>query len=219
MTFDDDQADDRERGSRPGIAPGLPLALLESLRTHDRPREVLADEDLAASMPRRLGLTGVVDTQIRRYERAERQGRRIPVDTARDLLRLVLKRPDSEAILREAGERFARRYVSGLARLAPAVMRIMPGRVVSAVLRRAVRRMFKRISGRDTIECDGRPLVVRVDDALTAGLEAGESACVLYTAALEELIRIHTGQRPHVLHTSCATDGRGWCEWRPADAL
>src|SRR5690606_9092655 len=60
-----------ERSAAP-VDPLLPLALLEAVRTRDKPREVLEDEDLAASLPRRLGLTSVVESQIRRYEEAVR---------------------------------------------------------------------------------------------------------------------------------------------------
>jgi len=62
------QVESQRTTDRPAalVAPLLPLVLLESVRAHDRPREVLEDEDLAASLPRRLGLTGVVETQIPR---------------------------------------------------------------------------------------------------------------------------------------------------------
>ena len=57
-----------------GFHADLPLAILESVRTHDRPAEVLEDEDLTISLPRRLGLTGVIETQIYRYQAAQKAG-------------------------------------------------------------------------------------------------------------------------------------------------
>ncbi|MEX0907356.1 MAG: hypothetical protein WD054_03415, partial [Gemmatimonadota bacterium] len=90
------------------VAAAYPIALLESVRSHDRPGEVLEDEQFAESLPRRLGLTGIVETQIRRYEDARRAGRQVQLDEVAGLIRLVLRRPDADAILREAGQRAAR---------------------------------------------------------------------------------------------------------------
>ena len=92
------------------IAPALPLALLESIRAHDRPSEVLEDEDLTTSMPRRLGLTDVIDSQIRRYREDGRRG--VPLTEVADLFRLVLRRPDAEAIMRGAGANHRREQFS-----------------------------------------------------------------------------------------------------------
>src|SRR5690606_19268600 len=74
------------------IVPFLPLALLEAMRAQDQPHEVLEDEDLAASLPRRFGLTSVVASQIERYREAARKRRGVPVDDVVDLIRLVLRR-------------------------------------------------------------------------------------------------------------------------------
>ena len=78
------------------VIAALAVALLEATRSHDRPDEVLEDEDITISMPRRLGLSGVVETQIQRYETAVREGRRLPLDEFVNLLKLVLRRPDAE---------------------------------------------------------------------------------------------------------------------------
>src|SRR5690606_24631288 len=66
--------------ARATVTPALPLALLEAMRVHDRPREVLEDEDLTISLPRRLGLTGVIESQIHRYEEARRRKQAVPAD-------------------------------------------------------------------------------------------------------------------------------------------
>ncbi|MGH7447075.1 MAG: hypothetical protein ACRELT_05925, partial [Longimicrobiales bacterium] len=92
------------------VSAAFPLALLESVRSHDRPGEVLEDEDLTISLPRRLGLTGVIETQIFRYEAAQKAGRDVPLHEVMSLIRLVMRRPDSEPILRETGQRMARWY-------------------------------------------------------------------------------------------------------------
>lgn len=84
------------------VHAALPLALMESVRTHDRPVEVLEDEDLTSSLPRRFGLSTVMLKQIQLYESASRAGKTVPLEEFLGLIRLVLKRPDSVPILREA---------------------------------------------------------------------------------------------------------------------
>ena len=44
------------------------LRLLEVVREHDLPAELLAQEDPAQTIPRRLGLSDAVERQIRSYE-------------------------------------------------------------------------------------------------------------------------------------------------------
>ena len=63
--------------TRPRVAPVFGLTLLESLRDQDLPEEFLQDENPSVTMPRRLGLSDVVDKQIRIYRDAVRQRRRM----------------------------------------------------------------------------------------------------------------------------------------------
>src|SRR5687767_11108495 len=127
------------------VYPILPLSLLEAVRAHDRPAEILEDEDLTVSLPRRLGLTGVVDTQIRQFEQAERSGRSVHLGEVQNLIRLVLKRPDAEAILRDTGHRVAlhhfRRVPDGYVK----VLRKLPRGLLTGAYRRSARRMLKRV--------------------------------------------------------------------------
>jgi hypothetical protein len=101
------------------VAPAFPLALLESVRSHDRPDEVLEAEDLTVSMSRRLGMTGIIGTQIHRYTEAQRAGRSVRVDEVMGLIRLVLRRPDAAPILHETGQRVARFADASTAKLDP----------------------------------------------------------------------------------------------------
>ncbi|HEX7051870.1 MAG TPA: hypothetical protein VF188_16810 [Longimicrobiales bacterium] len=205
----------KEQGERVGprvmMAPWLPLALLESIRMHDRPREVLEDEDLAASLPRRLGLTGVIETRIHRYEEEARRGRDVPVEEVLDLLRLVMRRPDAEPILRDAGAQVARRHFGGSTPRRS--FRLLPRAARTAAVRRSVRAMLRRVVGPGRLEVTGWPLRARITDALTARADPGGTACVLYSAALEELVHLHTGSRPQVGHNRCAVHGEPCCEW------
>jgi hypothetical protein len=201
---------DRRRGT---VAPLLPLALLESMRAHDRPREVLEDENLAESLPRRLGLTGVVESQIHRYEEAARRGRPVPADEVLDLIRLVLRRPDAEPILREAGAELARRYFARLPAAATTALAILPRSARLGAAKRSVRALFRRILGTGRLELGARPFTVRIREPLTARIEGAGTACVLYGAAIEELIHLYTRQRPRLAQSRCAGRGEECCEW------
>jgi predicted hydrocarbon binding protein len=194
-----------------GIAPELPLSILESVRRHDRPTELLEEEDLTASLPRRLGLTGVVETQIQRYHDAVRRRRPVPADDITHLLRLVLRRPDAAAILREAGSDVARRLI-----------RRHPGRLLSrlplprsarmAAARRATQRVMRRLAGPATLKVEGS-LSVELRDSVGALRGEGGTACVLYSAVIQEIVYQTTGQRLEVHETHCANWGDVSCVW------
>lgn len=197
------------------VSPVLPLSLLLAIRAHDRPGEVLEDEDLTASLPRRLGLKGVVDNQIRAYEQAVRRGRKIAAGDAANLIRLVLRRPDAEAILRDTGERVAESFL----RRGPASWRRMvrrfPRRAAFAVARRASRKVLRELVGAGRIEVAGKPLALRVRDGLPTVLDRTGVTCVLYDAVIEALVEAYVGQRPRIVHRP--DPGARSCEWMLAE--
>lgn len=203
------QAGIRRRSAR--VAPMLPLALLESIRSHDRPPEVLEDEDLSTSLPRRLGLTDVVGSRIRDYEDADRDGWAIPAEEVADLLRLVLRRPDAEMILCDAGALVARWFHRRTRGIVP--VRLLPGPLRRRRAARAARRMLRRIAGGGRVTVVRRPLRLQITGALTAELDANGYACTVYTGALEELYSFYSRKRPTVRHSCCATQGQSCCEW------
>lgn len=193
------------------MLPVLPLALLEAMRDQDRPVEILEDEDLSVSLPRRLGMTGIVASHIQRYEAAVQNGTRVPVPDFASLMQLVMRRPDAEPILREAGRRVTRQRLGETPPLAARVLRRFSN-LVFVPIRRAARRLLRGMVGSATIELAGKPLVVRIEPAFTA--QVANTACVFYTGALEELVAIYAGQPRPVLHESCTARGDRVCEWR-----
>jgi hypothetical protein len=189
---------DRERpadGPRSTVAPVLPLALLESIRDHDRPGEVLEDEDLSASLPRRLGLTGVVEGQIHKYEQAYRKGRRVPTAEVLNLMRLLLRRPDAEEILRQAGQQIARRHFQRVPGAWAGMLRVLPRRAAFAAIRRSARRMLRRIVGAGEVHVVGRPLSLRAANLLGATGEEADAVAQIFTGALEELVELYLHER------------------------
>lgn len=209
------EVESRSTTERPSalVAPLIPLVLLESVRAHDRPREVLEDEDLAASLPRRLGLTGVVESQIRRYDEAVRRARGVPADEVRDLFRLILRRPDAEPILRDAGARVAQRAYKRRTAATVRVLGALPGSAAARAVRRATRWTLRQIACGAAVEVQGWPLVARLRGAMTAGLDPEGTACAFYTAVIEELVGSYLRRRPVVEHVRCASRGDEDCAW------
>lgn len=193
----------------------LPLALLEALRDHDLPSEVLEDENFSESLPRRLGLSDVVFLQIRRFEEEVRRGRSVPLSEATDLMRLVLRRPDAAMVLREAGSSIATRQFTRHRRPAALTLRGhgLPGPAVFVAIRRASRRLLRRLLGTDQIEEIGRPLTACIRNPFA---EPGEddTACIVFSSILEQLVRLYTHAHRSVIHTRCEARGDDVCEWR-----
>lgn len=191
------------------VPAAFPIALLESMRSHDRPGEILQDEDLMISLPRRLGLTGVVETQIARYETARRAGRAVRLDEVIGLVRLVMRRPDSEPILRETGQRLARWQFRRTPDLWQAVLHRAPAAFALRSARRASTRALESLAAGSHIHAD-KPFTITVRDCATAGLPEG-AACTLFGSMFEELLLLHTGQARMVVHVRCGGDEG--CEW------
>ena len=187
----------------------LPLSLLEAVREQDRPVEILEAEDLTVSLPRRLGLTGVVSSQIHRYEQAAASGGRVPASEVAGLMQLVLRRPDAESIVKETGRRVARRRLGPGPSSAARLFRRWD-RLVFIPMRQAARKLLRGLTGDVRATISG-PLIVRMNRSPLGA--AGDHSCALYTGALDELVRIYSS-RPHVVkHAQCTTRGDAHCEW------
>lgn len=199
--------------SADGFRAELPLAILESVRQHDRPEEVLEDEDLTASLPRRLGLTGVVDSQIHRYRVAHKRRDLVSADQVADLLRLVLRRPDSEPILREAGYAIAEDHARGPVLRVGAVARFLPASLTARAAKHRVRGLLRRIAGGVPVRVDHDPFRVELERPVTARVDRWGVACVLYSAAIERAVQHAAGATPHVEHVSCEAKGQEICAW------
>jgi hypothetical protein len=196
------------------VLAALPLALLQSTRAHDRPGEVLEDEDLSISLPRRLGLSGVIESQIQRYETAARGGKRVPGEEFNNLLKLVLRRPDAETILRETGARVAQRQFEGVPAWRLGLLRILPRAATLRALRKASERLLRNISGASDVQVSGKPLRAQIFRPQIAFLDPPGVACSLFASAFEELASLYVGKKANVAHTRCATNGGDYCEWQ-----
>lgn len=199
------------------VSATFPLTLLESVRSHDRPGEVLEDEDLTISLPRRLGLTGVIETQIYRYQAARKSGDPVRLDEVMGLIRLVMRRRDAEPILRETGQRLARWYQRGAPALWVRVLHRAPNRLGLRSARRGVTRALRGIVAGDRIEA-AKPFTVRIANSTTGRLRENGTACMMLTALMEETLLLATGKPRRMRHTCCLARGDAQCEWELADA-
>jgi hypothetical protein len=210
------------RGARgsdaPSVSPVLPLLLLETMRDRDRPEEVLEDEDITTSLPRRLGLSEVVRVQIARFD-GEVKNRRPQIPSqVEDLLRLVIRRPDCEEIFAEAGRRVAARFwaerAAGVRNSIHFLPRALPRALAVIAAQRAGKRMFSELVGPSPFKISRKPLGLKIDSTLTARADPGGAACAFYAGALGELLELYTGRKYRVSHSQCSRNGSSPCEWQ-----
>lgn len=209
MSQSEESAEPRFEGSVPAA---FPLALLQSVRSHDHPGEVLEDEDLSVSLPRRFGLTGVVDAQIRRYESDNRGGRNVGLNEVASLIRLVLRRPDAEAILRETGQRYARWRFERRPKPFVPLLRRGPAALALRSARRAGVRALRSLNAGSDITAV-KPFTLCIADCITPRVDPTSTGCILFTSLMEEQLLLYTGTNRTVDHTRCAASGAENCEW------
>ena len=170
----------------------VPLAVLEAIRNLDTPVEDGLGEFADELLIKRFGLSATVQTQLAEYEALVRRDARVPPEHVEALLRLVGRRPDADLVFAEAGRRAARR---------------------------AVRRAFigvRLLARLHELGREGRLPVARVPDALAIRATPDGGACVLYSAAFAELVRLLMRFECAMLHTACRSSGVDRCEWRAA---
>ena len=172
----------------------------------DRPDEVLEDEVLARTIPRRLGLSRVVERQIELYQEYSRQGRKLSSGELAEFVKLVTKRPDSARVFAEMGVRLANEHLpSGIAWLPRAVRLILVKRAIERTLARLFgQRVGGFVSGTFSLEVSASPFVQ---------LDSSGDACQLVTGFCREALRRGMDEEMIVEKLSCETDGARTCRW------
>lgn len=196
-----------------GVDPQLPLALLRAVRETDTPPELMPEEDLEAAFPQRLGLSGVIDSQIREFRRLARRRRRVEIRQVEALLKLIARRPDADRIFESAGHALAERKfrrLRGLRRLARHLPEALRYRIAARALRSA--------SGDVLIATDvsvvPSPFELRADETLTARVDPDGRACRLYGALAAGSVEAYGASPGSVLHLECEGRGDECCVWR-----
>jgi hypothetical protein len=183
------------------------LTLLEALRDHDRPGEILDDENVTETLPRRFGLSGVVRSQISRYEQEAKRGRRVPEDEVIDLIRLVTRRPDSDEVFQEVGRSLI------VTESAPGWRRVLTPGMLLGLARRRVQRRLRALFGGAVVRSAGPSFRMEaVDDVLLEG-DPGGGACALVTGLAQAVLVAYGRGDALVVHPECQGLGQARCLW------
>jgi predicted hydrocarbon binding protein len=74
--------------------------------------------------------------------------------------------------------------------------------------------MFNELIGPSPMRLQRRPLVLTINDSLTARADPGAAACTFYTGAFAELLLLYTGKKYRVSHPDCGARSPGKaCAW------
>jgi hypothetical protein len=183
------------------------LGLLSALRDQDLPGEVLDDENLTLTLPRRLGLSDAVDAQIRRYREDVRRRRRITDRELKDLVRLVIRRPDSyEVFLRVGADLHGGRRGAGVRRLLPTGLSL-------ALARRRIRQRVRTLFGRILVKATGNPVTLEAVDDLLIRFDPGGDACAMITGLVRVELELSGVDPESFVHLECRANGGGRCRW------
>lgn len=182
------------------------LALLETLQKQDLPEEILVDEDLSVTLPRRLGLSHVVDAQVRRYREEVRKKHRVSEPEVVDLMRLVARRPDAAHVFHQVGRALA---VSQGA----AWGRFLPRRLMLRQARRRATRLLRGLFGKEFVRSPRGGSGIEVDYDLMHMADASGAACSLVTGVVEFVAESSLRTPIRVRRRSCLRLGGVECAW------
>ena len=188
--------------------PSVALVLLEVIKEQDRPTEILEDENPTQTLPRRLGLSDVIEAQIRRYREDAKGRRKLSDDELRDLFQLVLRRPDANRVFFLAGAR-----IVGDVRRPPRLARLFPRAMAFSRAKREVIRTFKHLFGRRMGAFAPGGFVLEGAGLFFFQSDPRGHACNFVTSMCEEIIRRHFGRGARVSHTICQSRGDSTCRW------
>lgn len=197
------------RSSRRRVAAVVGLTLLEVIRRQDLPKEILEAEDPSITMPRRLGLSEVIDRQIRIYREEVRKRGRMTDGELRDLIRLVVRRPDSAEVLFRAGGILAGEdgWRVGTWR------RLVPDGLGFALARRAVARRLRKLFGRRLVVFTPGPFAMESRARVLIDSDPGGDACHLVTGLAESIVQRYASPTYRVSHDKCKARRDSCCRW------
>lgn len=195
------------------VDPLLPLSLLEAVRTVDLPDADLEAEFVAELRNKRLGLSDTVFAQIKRFTEAVRRRQQQSFDEAQGIARLIGRRPDAEAVFREAGRFLARHAYKTISPLTRRMTLVLPALIARPIALRHVRRISARYTA-GTIRRVGSSIMLVVPRPVTLDASPRQGGCAYYESALRELMQLLVGGVGAVEHVRCSGRGEGNCEWR-----
>lgn len=188
------------------ISAVVALTLLEVIRQQDLPSEVLEAEDTSHTMPRRLGLSDVIDKQIRRYRDEVKRRQRITDEEFRDLVRLVIRRHDSEEVFFHAGSILAGEDYPGW-------RKGLPRSLGYGLARRRVRRRLLKLFGRRVGGFAAGPFTLEARTHLFIDGDPGGDACQFLTGFAQTVLQRYCGRKARVVHSLCEGRKDPLCRW------
>ncbi len=192
------------RGRR-RVSALVALTILEVLQASDRPFEVFEEEDTSITMPRRLGLSDVVDRRIRTYQEETRKGNKISDEEFEDLVRLVVKRPDARAIFLECGARLAGKRSRR--------SRLVPRRLGLAFAKRRTRKRLRALFGRRVGGFADGGFVLEGRSLLFIQSDSTGDACSLVSGLCSATLSGSIDDPPTIVHIACEARGDAYCRW------
>lgn len=195
------------------VDPLLALTLLEAVRTVDLPDEELETEFVEELRTKRFGLSDTVLAQLKRYREAVRRNQRPTSDEAAGIARLIGRRPDAEAVFREAGRALARQTYARIAMPTRRLLLILPSLFARPLALRQIRRIAERyLAGKVTRV--GGTIHLEVRASVTIDAAPKQAGCAFYETVLRELMQLLVDAVGSVEHVRCASRGQPTCEWR-----
>ena len=191
----------------------LPLSFLQAVRRVDTPDDDEEAEYVSELRNKRLGLSETVFAQIRRYGDAAKRNARTAPDEVVALAKLIGRRPDAEAVFREAGRYLAREAYATIPSTTRRMMRALPAFIARPVALGRINRVAARyLNGR--VRRVGASLLLDVADPITRDAATDGRGCVFYEAVLRELMTLTRNAGGAVEHIRCAARGESACEWK-----
>lgn len=198
------------------MAAVVGVTLLEVIRRQDLPTEVLEAEDPSVTMPRRLGLSDVIERQIRAYREDMRRGRKLTDDEFRDLVHLVIRRPDGEEVFYRAGRALALGDDEAVHASSPPRQgwrKVLPKGMAFFLARRRVSARLRSLFGRKVGGFANGPLHLEARQHILYECDPGGDACAFATGLAEAVVRRYAGPGWRVVHGKCQAHKDAVCKW------
>jgi hypothetical protein len=188
------------------------------MQQQDAPAELMPNEHPGALFPQRLGLSGVIEGQVREYGRLARSGRRVDEEQVEALLELISKRRDAAAIFTAAGHELADLHFEGLRGAVRRLSRRLPGPLRRRAAVRSLRAANDAFLVASDVAVKRKPLEIRATNTLTARVSGAGSACQIYAALASSLIDLGGAGPAAIVHSECQGRGDRCCVWQTAGA-
>lgn len=173
----------------------------------DLPVELLEDEDPTQTIPRRFGLSDVVERQIRTYKDDVRRRVRLSDEEISGLIRFVIRRPDAAEVFRQVGRLLANGDRPGR------WIRVLPLGMQYQAARSYARRKLKRIFGRPIGGFGRAPFIIEGRSLLFIQSDPGGDACHMILGFVQEVLERMLGGSSSIAHTLCEGRGDDRCRW------